>query len=175
MYIKGDAHVNKLILLFVFDKMENSALSEHTILDMCTSTNDWINYMDCIQIIRQLLEHHFICTVKSQGEDLYTITPDGRSCLANFYFHIPISIREEISQFIKMNGSRYRTKQECKADYYQNKDGTYTVFLRILAPLQPMLELKCVVPNRKIAQTIYKSWDTKAPDLYATIYENLVD
>lgn len=34
MLIQGETSVNKLILLFVFDKME-SALSERTIIDMC--------------------------------------------------------------------------------------------------------------------------------------------
>ena len=34
MQVKGDALVNKLILLFVFDKME-VPLSENTVLDMC--------------------------------------------------------------------------------------------------------------------------------------------
>ena len=57
----------------------------------------------------------------------------------------------------------------------KNKDGTYTVFLRILAPAQPMLELKFVVPDRKTAQNIYKKWELKAADVYAVIYENLVD
>ena len=47
MQVKGETSVNKLILLFVFDKME-TALSERTVLDMCTSSNDWINYMDCV-------------------------------------------------------------------------------------------------------------------------------
>ena len=84
-------------------------------------------------------------------------------------------MREEIAVFVKNNSAKYRNRQECKSDYYQNKDGTYTVFLRILAPAQPMLELKFVVPDRKTAQNIYKKWELKAADVYAVIYENLVD
>ena len=45
MQVKGDATLNKLIILFVFDKME-VPLSENTILDMCCSSNNWIAYMD---------------------------------------------------------------------------------------------------------------------------------
>ena len=51
----------------------------------------------------------------------------------------------------------------------------YTVYLKILAPVQPMLELKFVVPNKKTAQRIYKNWESKASDLYSAIYETLVD
>ena len=56
-----------------------------------------------------------------------------------------------------------------------NKDGTYTVYLKIIEPVQPVLELKLVVPNRQTAKDIYKKWDEKSADLYRVIYENLVD
>ena len=54
-------------------------------------------------------------------------------------------------------------------------DGTFTVSLKILAPVQPLLELKFVVPDKKTAKTIYKKWEEKAADLYSVIYENLCD
>ena len=56
MQVRGDALVNKLILLFVFDKME-APLSENTILDMCCSANNWISYMDCKPLLGTLLDH----------------------------------------------------------------------------------------------------------------------
>ena len=174
MQIKGETSVNKLILLFVFDKME-SALSERTLVDMCTSSNDWINYMDCMVLIHKLLNDGFICEIPGEDDPLYTITPEGRETLANFYINIPKSTREEISRFIKNNSTKFRNRQECKSDYFQNKDGTYTVFLKILAPVQPMLELKFVVPDKKTANNIYKKWEDKATEIYSVDYETLVD
>ena len=174
MQVKGDSSLNKLILLFVFDKMD-VPLSENTILDMCCSSNSWLAYMDCQPILNQLLESGWIFDVGSSGEPLYKITTDGRICLANFFIKIPASIREEISIFVRNNKTRYRRKQECVADYFMNKDGTYTVFLKIIEPAQPILELKLVVPNRQTAKDIYKKWTDKATDTYRIIYENLVD
>ena len=84
-------------------------------------------------------------------------------------------MRNEISTFVKKNSGKLRNRQECKSDYYQNVDGTYTVFVKILAPVQPMLELKFVVPDKKTAQNIYKNWERKASDLYSAIYDTLVD
>ena len=166
--------INKLILLFVFDKME-VPLSENTILDMCCSSNNWLAYMDCQPILSQLLENGWIYDIGGGSEPMYTITTDGRVCLANFFINIPASTREEISLFIKNNRTRYRRKQECVADYFMNKDGTYTVYLKIIEPVQPVLELKLVVPNRQTAKDIYKKWNEKAADVYRTVYENLVD
>ncbi len=175
MQIQGEISVNKLIVLFVFDKME-TALSERTVTEMCTSVNTWLNYMDCIELLRRLTEDGFLCRISSsEDEPLYTITCDGRESLNNFYITIPKSIRDEITTFIKNNSGKLKNRQECKSDYFQNVDGTYTVFLKILAPLQPMLELKFVVPDKKTAQNIYKNWECKASDLYTAIYETLVD
>ena len=171
---KNDSSLNKLILLFVFDKME-VPLSENTLLDMCCSANNWLAYMDCQPVLNQLSECGWIYNIGNGGEPLYTITPEGRICLANFFINIPASTREEISLFIKNNRTRYRRKQECVADYFMNKDGTYTVYLKIIEPAQPILELKIVVPNRQIAKDIYKKWEEKATSVYRNIYENLVD
>ena len=175
MQIQGETSVNKLIVLFVFDKME-SALSERTVVEMCTAVNSWLNYMDCMELLPKLLDDGFLCRISSPDEEaLYTITSDGRESLNSFYINIPKSMRDEISSYVKKNGGKMKNRQECKSDYYQNVDGTYTVFLKILAPLQPMLELKFVVPDKKTAQNIYKNWEHKASDLYSAVYETLVD
>ena len=172
MIKSSETSTNKLIILFVFDKME-SALSERTIVDMCSTSNDWMGYMDCVNVIHKLIDDNFIYVVNEDDDTLYSITPDGRETLANFYINIPKSVREEISRFVKKNSAKYKNRQECRSDYYQNKDGTYTGFLKSLAPVQPMLELKFVVPDRKTANKIYKKWEEKAADVYSVIYENL--
>ena len=174
MIKSSETPLNKLIILFVFDKME-TALSEKTIVDMCSTSNEWMGYMDCVNVLHKLIADNFIYPV-NEGEDaLYSITVDGRETLANFYINIPKSMREEIIRFIKKNSAKYKNRQECRSDYYQNKDGTYTVYVKILAPVQPMLELKFVVPDRKTANKIYKKWEEKAADVYSSIYENLCD
>ncbi len=174
MLVKGDAFINKLILLFVFDKME-CPLSENTLIDMCCSSNTWISYMDCKPVLNKLAEESLVVNTAQYGDPLFSITPEGRYCLAEFYVKIPSSTREAIANFIKQNRAHYRRKQECAADYYMNKDSTYTVYLKINDVSQPLMELKFNVPNRQIAKSIYKKWEEKAGNLYSLIYENLVD
>ena len=41
---KLDSKEQKLVILFVFDKM-SIPLSESTVLDICKSDNSWLNYM----------------------------------------------------------------------------------------------------------------------------------
>ena len=174
MPIQGDNFLNKLILLFVFDKME-VPLSKSTIESMCCQANDWLSFMDCAPTLAQLQENGFIYELESSGVPLYSITPSGRVCLADFFVRIPTSTRESIAHFVKQNRNVYKKKQEYISDYYMNKDGTYTVFLKIIEPVGSQLELKIVVPSRQTAKNIYKKWEEKAENVYSAIYENLVD
>ena len=78
MQVQGEMSVNKLIILFVFDKME-TALSERIIVETCSSSNNWLNYMDCMDLLPRLVDDGFLCQVSpSEEETLYTLTSDGR-------------------------------------------------------------------------------------------------
>ena len=171
----ADTTFSKLIMLFVFDKME-VPLSEDTITDMCCISNTWIPQMECRPILMQLLDTAFIYNISApHSEPLYTITPAGRVCLAHFFVRIPASMRENISDFIRQNRLKYRKKQEYINDYYKNADGSYTVVLKIIDPAQPVLEIKMTVPSRHAAKWINKQWEDRAPQVYATLYDMLVD
>lgn len=184
----ADAMVNKLILLFVLDKME-IPLTENSIIDICTSRNGWINYMDCQEALYQLLDAKFIYKTVSEGtksikdgetkkEAVYNITYDGRNCISHFFNRIPQSLREEISGFAKQNRMIFKRSQEYVSDYFKNtEDGSHTVVLRIKEPLisQPMFEIKIKTATRHAAVNACKKWREKAPSIYEYIYENLID
>ncbi len=175
MPIKGNNLINKLILLFVFDKME-IPLSSDTIEEVCCQENDWISFMDCKLTLSHLLDDQFVYEISSGGtRPFYSITPKGRVCLADFYINIPKSLRESIVLFVKGNKLKYRRKQDYIADYYMNKDGTYTVYLKIMEIGGALLELKFIVPTRQIAKNIYSKWPNKAEVMFSSIYETLVD
>lgn len=175
MQQSDNSTLSKLILLFVFDKME-VPLSETTIVDMCCCTNNWINQFECRPLLAQLIEAGFLYQINnSHNETLYTITPDGRMCLAHFFIRISSSLREEISDFVKNNRSKYRRKQDYITDYFKNADNSYTVLLKIAEPTQTVLEIKMTVPTRQSAKWINKQWEEKAPQVYAALYDMLVD
>src|SRR5574344_1228830 len=97
-----DNTVNKLIFLFIMDKME-IPLTEDSIIDICTSRNEWLKYMDCKDVMWQLLDVGYIAKTANEDVPRYNITNEGRNCLSNFYLKIPSSTREEITVFAKEN------------------------------------------------------------------------
>lgn len=167
--------ISKLVLLFVFDNME-MPLTDASITEMCCSQNSWISYITCKEIMTDLIDTGFIIeSTNTSGEKYYTITSDGRGCLSYFFMKIPTSLREEITTYIKENRLNFRRRQEYFRDYYKNADGSYTVLMKIVEPLGTKLELKLNVANRAVAKQIYKRWEEKASDVYASIYNILID
>ena len=154
--------LNKLIVLFVFDKM-GIALDEKTIINICYTQNGWMMPLYCME-----------ATPRGR-EKLYSLTPDGRVCLANFYSRIPESLRQQISDYVKENRMSYKRQQEYSHTYYKNSDGTYTVWLKIVEPSQTLLDLKFVVANNKTAKYVHENWEKKAASIYLMLHDQLIE
>ncbi len=172
-----DQTTGKLILLWVMEKME-IPLTENSILDICTSKNNWLNYMECKELMWELLNSGFLYkTEEAENEERYTITYEGRNCLSHFYKRIPLSMREKITDYVKLNRMNVKRSQEYLSDYTKNSDGSFTVSLRIRSQLvnQPMFELKIKAPSRNSAMNACKKWQELAPSVYENICETLID
>ncbi len=166
--------VDKLILLFIFDKLE-VPMQEDIVVEMADA-NGWIPYIDCKGAFASLVASGFIAVV-SQGKAAkrYAITADGRECLSHFYTNIPNSVRESIIEDIKQNRFNYRKKQDYTSDYFRNHDQSYTVVLKIESTSVQLMEIRLVVQDRNTAKWLYKIWPEKASTVYEFIHENLLD
>ncbi|MBQ7712947.1 MAG: DUF4364 family protein [Clostridia bacterium] len=171
-----DSTLVKLIILYAMDKME-VALEEDVLTDLCTGDNNWMNYMDCKDALAALEDVSFILKKNLQNKVIYSITHEGRMCLANFYTRIPFSLRDEIYNAVKKDRMKYRHRQEYLSDYYRNSDQTYTVHLRIMKPggEGTLVELKMVVDSQETATYIYKNWQDRAGSVYGALCDILLD
>lgn len=174
MEIADESTINKLILLYVFEAMD-VPITSNIIIEMCTSRNTWLSYMDCTITISQLLESGFIFRSSREKDSYYSITADGRQCLSLFYMRIPASLRAEITDYVRENRMSLRRKQEYYRDYSKNDDGTYTVQLKIVDPVQTTLEIRLNVATRNTAKAVHDRWENKAAQIYAYLHEELID
>ena len=174
--ITQDSTINKLILLFVFDKME-TALTESTILDLCSYKNNWIDFTNCKQTLLDVVENGFVYKSDNNGsgDSFYDLTAEGRWCLKNFYTRIPSSVRQLIAEDIKTKRIEYRRRQDYVATYEKCPDGSYDVTLKIIEPTKITLEVKLNVMTRNIAKYIERTWQEKAPIIYSKISDILID
>ena len=166
----------KLILLYMLEQIE-IPLSEQFILDICTTRNDWINYMECVSVFHDLLRDGFIYTPDEDAKHCrYTLTAKGRNGLSIYYEEIPEETREAISAFCKTNRMYFKRLQEYVGEFTKNSDGTYLVTLRITetASSKAMFEIKVNLQTRADAVRAIEIWTTKAPSFYEFVYTNLM-
>ncbi len=169
-----DTTISKLILLYVFEQMEIPVTAE-TLNDMCCSQNDWLPYMTLTEILPELVDARFVVLCSNGTTEYYKMTEEGHNCLNYFYLKIPFSIRNEIKAYVKKNRRAFKKKQEYFKDYFKNRDGTFTVNLKIVDPTSTKLELKLNVSNRAEAITAFKKWNDNASEVYMAIYKILID
>ncbi len=172
-----DAVTNKLIILFVMEKME-MPLTENSIIEICAVKNSWINYMDCLDLLFQLSEAKLIYKTEcKEGEMRYTLTFEGRDCLSYFYKKVPLELRDEITEYSRTNRLSIKQSQEYYANYTDAEDGSYLVTMRIYENLinSPLFEIQIKAPTRQSAEEACKKWRQSAPSFYEYIYENLVN
>ncbi|MDR1906567.1 MAG: DUF4364 family protein [Clostridiales bacterium] len=167
----NDIAVSRLIVLFTVEHMEFPT-SEDTLLEICTSANEWLEYFICKSAIKELTEAGLLCNPPT-NKKLYIITADGTACLGHFFHRIPVSLRDEIAAYLKENRQKHKRKQEYTSDYYKNLDGTYTLILKINDSVNTLFELRLIVQNRHDAKWIYKNWVDKASTVYGSVYEIL--
>lgn len=172
-----DAITNKLIILFVMEKME-MPLTENSIIEICSVKNTWINYMDCLDLLYQLSESKLIYKTEcKEGEMRYDLTYEGRDCLSYFYKRVPIALRDEMTEFCRSNRLSIKQSQEYYANYTDADDGSYLVTMRIYESLisKPLFEIKAKAPTRQSAEEACKKWRQSAPNIYEYIYDKLID
>ena len=172
-----DNTVNKLILLYVLDKME-IPLTENSILEICSSQNNWVNWMDCKDLLSQLITSKFIYKPNTEDdESRYNITVAGRECLSQFYTRIPASLRDNIAQFAGENKMQFKRNQEYIAKSFKNEDGSYTVDLKILEPLttESIFTMSIKTGTRHSASIACKKWRELAANIYEYVYSKIID
>ncbi len=172
-----DSTVYKLIILYVLDKME-IPLTENSILEICSSQNNWINWMDCKDLLFQLLTAKFVYKPNSDNdENRYNITVNGRGCLSQFYTRIPKSLREQIDAFALEHKMDFKRSQEYVSKNYKNEDGSYTIELRILEPVtaSTIFSVSIRTDTRTSAMLACKKWKELAPSIYQAIYDKIIE
>ncbi len=174
----SDDFQTKLMLLYMLEQIE-IPLTEQFIIDICTTRNAWINYMECISVFHDLMRDGFIYSPDqtTSKRQRYTLSAKGRNALDIYYEEIPEDLRKVISDFSKSNRIYIKRLQEYIATCSQNPDGTFLVTLQIIdtTSLEPMFEIKINMQTKTEANNAIKIWTTKAPSFYEFVYANLLN
>lgn len=175
-YFIADEMTRKILLLFIFEKME-ILLSEESLSEIIMANPDWMTYMDYKDALAKIQESKFVSAKNVSGDILYHLSQDGRMCLSHFFVKIPASVREEVISYAKENHIRMKRSQEYTYDYFKNADATHTIVLKIKDNSTPenLMELRMRVSTRADAMRAVKRWKQKASTVYENIWDTIIE
>lgn len=162
----------KLIILYTLSKvdfpMTNSQLSEFII------GHNYTNFFKVQQTISELIESGFIMEESTHNRTFYHLTEEGAQTVTYFGSDLSAGIRKDIDQFLI--DKRYELKNEVsvKADYFPNRDDSYSVNCEITEKDVTLLSLTIHVPSEEEASSITTNWSKKSEELYRMIMEKLL-
>ena len=172
-----DPLVCKLIILYTLEKME-FPLTENTIYDIVYYRNSWMLYMDCKEYLFKLVESNLVYKTQGRdGEEKFNITYDGRNCLHHFDYKIDPKLREQITEFTKINRLHFKRSQEYASTFFKSEDGSYIVVLKIRPDTsqdEALFEIKIKAPSRLSAIEACNRWQEQAHMAYEAIYEMFI-
>ncbi|MEI6131236.1 MAG: DUF4364 family protein [Bacillota bacterium] len=187
---------NRLILLYVLDKLEGGAtdlhitefLVENHLMDYFSFQFQLSGLLDAKLVQQRFTDSEFV---------IFSITPEGRDVLRNLATTLPIGLRLKIDDLAAPLRCKIRQGRSVSADFTpilkqpQPKDQMDQIVQAGQAPLSPMpsatfnvtctatedefelINIDVMAPTREIAVDICHNWKAHSDEIYAEVLEAL--
>lgn len=161
----------KLIVLYMLQNSEkdltNSQISEFIL------EREYTNYFHLQQAISELVDADFLEMQTVSNASHYHITKEGIKTLSYFENELSSDIKQEVQEYLKVQGCHIQERILTPADYYETPQGGYAVRCQLIEKNSSLLDLNISAPSLDTAKSICRNWAKKSQDIYATIMEEL--
>jgi len=162
---------NKLSILYYLYSLDipltNSQITQFFL------ENNVMNYFDLQQLLSELVSSQHISCLDTGHKSFYSLTSTGLKALNFFKNRIPEWLREVIDAYARQNRNRFKRENQIIAEYKRVSPDEYEVTCKVMENDITLIELKLSVTDNKQARIICNNWDTKAPEVYKFIMQNL--
>lgn len=162
----------KLILLYLLDKLD-CKVSEQVLTRACAD-GSFLTYFELRTALSDLIDSSLLSLKQSGVRKLYAVTELGKTALKTYQKELLLSRRSRIDEYCEANRTRLMLLTGLYSDYVQLKDNEYRVTLMIFEKDSLTFELDFNVYSKAAAEKAVASWEEKARDIYASVYEKLL-
>lgn len=134
-----------------------------------------MNYFDLQQLLGQLVSSEHLICLETGHKSFYSITQKGRRTLRLFQGHIPKWLRHAIDIYTAQNLNKFKRENQITAEYKRVSSKDYQVICRVMENDIVLIDLRLSVTDSKQARIICNNWDTKAPEIYKYIMQQLTE
>ncbi|NMB26441.1 MAG: DUF4364 family protein [Tissierellia bacterium] len=164
---------NKLLLLYIIDKSENSLTNEE--ITEFLLENNYMNYFLIQQYLSELIQSGFIEYINKKDKKIYILLNKGKITLSFFEDRISTKIKEEISdKFIKIKEDE-KIATQVTGEYFQKGPDKYIVNLKLVENTETLFSLYLNVTTIKQAEKICNTWKDNTEFIYKNLLNMLAD
>lgn len=173
MLLDSNIAENKLLLLYVLDKMKLSLSSIQ--ITQIVLENTTINYFTLQQYIDELTKNELITKNMSQGKAYFNLTKRGKKTLDLFISRLPENWSKDIDNYISKNRNSILDESHNIGSYRKKGDGEFEVQLKILENESELINLSLGVATHQQAKDMIDNWKTNGEKIYASIIKSLIE
>ncbi|WKY48902.1 DUF4364 family protein [Eubacteriaceae bacterium ES3] len=162
---------NKLIILYVLDKMKSALTREQVALIVIE--NIQITYFDIQFYIDDLIKDDFINTISLDEKVVLNLSDVGKASLDIFFEKIPVYIRDMIDRYLQENYEKIFKEIRVTANYHKKSENEYIVELKFYENNLMLMEISLDAPTLKLALEICNRWKENTQTLYSSILRTL--
>ena len=164
---------NKLILLYLIDKME-IPLSNTQISQFALGENI-MNYFMLQECLADMVKKNYLEATSDNNATRYMLLEQGFQTLELFEKHIPAHLRNKMNKYVLENRKSIKKDYETTANYFKDiSTGDFTVKCGIYEDDNMLMEINVSVVSRDHAKLICNNWKTNLNTLYGDILSKLI-
>ncbi len=161
-----------LTVLYVLFRARTPLKAEH-IVDCLQDTS--IDYFTAHQILEHHVNNKNILHIKQNENDIYALSPAGKTSIEQFYTMIRASVRTSIDRYLSDNIREMVSSMNIDSTYCFSYDDKYFVMLKCYNDNTCILDLTITADSMETAQIYMDGWKEKSPEIYKCIIEKLIN
>ena len=163
---------DRLMILYLLDQID-LPLSRSHITDYFLQA-ELLDYYTLQQSLSDMVSGGYLDATTDNNTTRYTLTDEGLQTLEYFEKHIPPSVRNKITRYIKENLKDIKRSFENTATFFPNSDNSeFLVKCGVYEEGRVLMELSISVDTREQARLIQNNWKSGAKTLYGDIIRTL--
>lgn len=163
---------SKILLLYILSKV-GKPISHNELLELVTSIVD-MNYFYFEQFLLDLQEDNYILKYTNESNEIYEITPDGKSAIDLTIDSIPGIQKLGVDSKFKDSLDSVKDKFSISAEYTPLSEKEFSVRCKIIENNNSIFDLQALAGSPEQAKTIVDNWNKNCIELYPKILELLI-
>lgn len=163
---------NKLIVLYVLRELDLALTREQ--LTALSGERELMPYFELQSAVSELEEEGLVAAVPQAFGQVYSLTAGGRDTIDMFFERLPLSLREDIEDYVRQNGGKVIRSAQYASGTEKLPSGAYRATLKAIEGDNELIALNLLLPDAQSARLACKQWEGSAGDIYRYVFNLLL-